>query len=136
MRDNLILSNTLLLNAVSVLMVSNQCMFVPHTHTHTHTHARCVKIFTPTVHTAHSHIVIAHTHACTLTHTHSSTIAPVAKSGDTMLGLAVCKGQLDINKYVVTECSVSVNGEQSVYVSPAICGVCEHTLPAQTTIRL
>ena len=45
-----------------------------------------------------------------------------------MLGLAVRKGQLDIIKYLVTECSVSVNGEQSVYVSPAICGVCEHTL--------
>ena len=43
-----------------------------------------------------------------------------------MLGLAVCEGQLDIIKYLVTECSVGVNGEQSVYVSPVICGVCEH----------
>ena len=33
-----------------------------------------------------------------------------------MLGLAVREGQLDIIKYLVTECSVSVNGEQSVYV--------------------
>ena len=47
------------------------------------------------------------------------TTAPVTKSGDTMLGLAVCEGQLDIIKYLVTECSVSVNGE---HVSPAICG--------------
>ena len=31
-----------------------------------------------------------------------------------MLGLAVREGQLDIIKYLVTECSVSVNGEQSV----------------------
>ena len=54
------------------------------------------------------------------------TTAPVTKSGDTMLGLAVRKGQLDIIKFLVTECSVSVNGEPSVYVSPAICGVCEH----------
>ena len=54
----------------------------------------------------------------------SLTTAPVTRSEDTMLGLAVCKGQLDIIKYLVTECSVSVNGEQSVYVSPAICGVC------------
>ena len=45
-----------------------------------------------------------------------------------MLGLAVREGQLKVIKYLVTECSVSVNGEQSVYVSPAICGVCEHTL--------
>ena len=43
-----------------------------------------------------------------------------------MLGLAVREGQLDIIKYLVTECSVSVNGEQSVYVSPAICSVREH----------
>ena len=42
-----------------------------------------------------------------------------------MLGLAVREGQLDIIKYLVTECSVSVNGEQSVCVSPAICGVIE-----------
>ena len=46
------------------------------------------------------------------------TTAPVTKSGDTMLGLAVRKRQLDIIKYLVTECSVSVNGEQSVFVSP------------------
>ena len=57
---------------------------------------------------------------------YSLTTAPVTKSGDTMLGLVVRVGQLDIIKYLVTECSVSVNGEQSVYVSPAICGVCEH----------
>ena len=50
---------------------------------------------------------------------HALTTAPVTKSGDTMLGLAVCEGQLDIIKYLVTECSVNVNGEQSVYVSPA-----------------
>ena len=43
-----------------------------------------------------------------------------------MFGLAVRKGQLDIIKFLVTEYSVSVDGEQSVYVSPAICGVCEH----------
>ena len=43
-----------------------------------------------------------------------------------MLGLAVCEGQLDIIKYLVTECSVSVNGEQSVYVSPYICSVYEY----------
>ena len=30
-----------------------------------------------------------------------------------MLGLAVREGQLEIIKYLVTECSVSVNGEQS-----------------------
>ena len=54
------------------------------------------------------------------------TTAPVTKSGDTMLGLAVHKGQFDIIKYLVTECSASVNGEQSVDVIPAICGVCEH----------
>ena len=46
-----------------------------------------------------------------------------------MLGLAVREGQLDIINYLITECSVSVNGEQSMCVSPAICGVCEHTLP-------
>ena len=40
-----------------------------------------------------------------------------------MFGLAVRKGQLDIIKYLVSECSASVNGEQSVYVSSAICGV-------------
>ena len=45
-----------------------------------------------------------------------------------MLGLAVDKGQLHIIKYLVTECSVSVDGEQSVYVSPAICGVIEHMI--------
>ena len=33
-----------------------------------------------------------------------------------MLGLAVCEGQFDIIKYLVTECSVSVNGEQSMYM--------------------
>ena len=33
-----------------------------------------------------------------------------------MLGLAVCGGQLDVIKYLVTECSAIVNGEQSVYV--------------------
>ena len=44
------------------------------------------------------------------------TTAPVTKSGDTMLGLAVRKGQFDIIKYLVTECSVSVNGEQSVFI--------------------
>ena len=43
-----------------------------------------------------------------------------------MLGLAVCEGQLDIIKCLVTECGVSVNGEQSVYVTPVICCVCEH----------
>ena len=43
-----------------------------------------------------------------------------------MLGLAVCEGQLDIIKYLVTECSVSVNGEQSVYVGFTTCVVCEH----------
>ena len=46
-----------------------------------------------------------------------------------MLGLAVREGQLDIINYLVTECRVSVNGEQSVNVSHAICGVCEHALP-------
>ena len=51
------------------------------------------------------------------------TTVPVTKSGDTMLELAVHEGQLDIIKHLVTEYSVSVNGEQSVYVSPAICGV-------------
>ena len=53
-----------------------------------------------------------------------------------MFGLAVRKGQLDIIKYLVTECSVSVNGEQSVYVSPAICGarVCEHMYNYSTLI--
>ena len=49
------------------------------------------------------------------------TTAPVTESGDTMLGLAVHKGHLDIIKYLITECSVSVNSEQSVYVSTAIC---------------
>ena len=38
------------------------------------------------------------------------TAAPVTKSGDTVLGLAVREGKLDIIKYLVTECSVSVNG--------------------------
>ena len=56
----------------------------------------------------------------------SPTTAPVTKSGDTMLGLAVRKGQLRVIKYLVTECSVRVNREQSMYVSPAICSVCEH----------
>ena len=42
------------------------------------------------------------------------TTAPVTKSGDTMFGLAVREGQLDIIKYLVTECSASVSGEQSV----------------------
>ena len=54
------------------------------------------------------------------------TTAQVTKSGDTMLGLAVHKRQLDIIKYLVTECSDSVNGVQSLYISAAICGVCEH----------
>ena len=57
-------------------------------------------------------------------------IAPVTESGDTMLGLAVRKKKLDFIKYLVTECSVSVDGEQSVYISPAVCcvrGVCTHT---------
>ena len=45
-----------------------------------------------------------------------------------MLGLAVHLGHLKIIKFLVTECSVSVNGEQSVNVSPAISGVCGHTL--------
>ena len=57
---------------------------------------------------------------------HSLTTAPVTKSGDTIMELAVREGQLDIIKYLVAECSVNVNGKQSVYVSPAICGVCEH----------
>ena len=43
-----------------------------------------------------------------------------------MLGLAVCEGQLDTIKHLVTEYSVSVNGERSVCVSLAICDVCEH----------
>ena len=63
---------------------------------------------------------------CTCIRMYSLTTAPVTWSGDTMLGLTVCRGKLDIIKYLVTECSVSVNGEQSVYVSPAICSVCEH----------
>ena len=43
-----------------------------------------------------------------------------------MLGLAIREGQLDVIKYLDTECSVSVNGEQSEYVSPTMTGVCEH----------
>ena len=58
------------------------------------------------------------------------TIAQVTKSGDTMLGLAVRLGKLDIIKCLVTKCSVSVNGEQSVYVGPAICGSLVPRLPA------
>ena len=54
MRDNLISSNTWLLNAVSVLMVRNQCMLVllsvvsVSTCTHVHTHHMC----------SHSHSII------------------------------------------------------------------------------
>ena len=52
-----------------------------------------------------------------------------------MLGLAVREGQLGVITCLVTECSVSVNGEQSVNVSPAICGVCEHMYHVQRTIQ-
>ena len=44
-----------------------------------------------------------------------------------MLGLAFREGQLKVIKYLVTECSVSVNGEKSVYVSSAHTHIHTHT---------
>ena len=67
-----------------------------------------------------SHNTSTHTHTHTLhtysykpihIHVHVMTTAPLTKSGDTILGLAVHKSQFDTTKYLVTECSVSVNGE-------------------------
>ena len=45
-----------------------------------------------------------------------------------MLGLAVRKGQIDVIKHLVTKCSVSGNGKQSVFVSSAHTHTHTHTL--------
>ena len=79
---------------------------------------------------AHTHTHTLDTHSCKLIHLHVHVMhtlptAPVTKSSDTILGLAVHESQFDTIKYLVTECSVSVDGEQSVYVIPAVCSVCK-----------
>ena len=84
-----------------------------HTHTHTHTDIHTTFQSHTYIHTPNP----IHIHTCM----HLLTTAPVTKSGLTMLELAVRDGSFDIIKCLVTVCSASVNGEQSVYVSPAVC---------------
>ena len=86
--------------------------------------------FTSPIIQAHTHTHTLHTNSYKPIHIrvsvmHTLTTAPVTTVGDTLLGLAVHESQFDTIKYLVTECSVSVSGEQSVYVSPAVHGVCK-----------
>ena len=45
----------------------------------------------------------------------SLTAAPVTKSGDTLLGLAVREVNFDVIKCLVFECNANVNGEYCWY---------------------
>ena len=95
--------------------VSEQCVDVngeftgPIIQAHTHT------LHTNSYKPVHIHVHVVHT----------LTTAPVTKFGDTILGLAAHESQFDTIKCLVTDCNVSVNDEQSVYVSPAVYGVCK-----------
>ena len=60
----------------------------------------------------YTHIAHPPIHTCT----YPLAAAPVTKSGDTMLGLAVREGQFGIIKYLVSECNFGLSGEH-YYVS-------------------